>query len=304
MCLLNFMKLKKLLCITTFCFVCLTAGCSSNHEKDNIISSYETERENSNSESSDATNRQNTDSSEKDDSNQEDNKQENTSKKDDSTDNQQNNLNKDNSNQEDNNLKKDNSMDNQENSNSENNNTDNGQKNSNSENNNTGNSQENSNLENNNTDNNQENSNLENNNTDNNQEVAESPQPNTNANEEDNGFYETSTSRTSSEVESFAETIKSLVLAKDWTGLSNLIAYPISIDGAFYNDSAAFLSIDFENNLNPDFISSLEAETCHEMFNNWQGISMGANGEIWFKDVYSDESNSTLQITAINGMIN
>ncbi len=270
------MKLKKLLCITTFCFVCLTAGCSSNHEKDNIISSYETERENSNSESSDATNRQNTDSSEKDDSNQEDNKQENTSKKDDSTDNQQNNLNKDNSNQEDNNLKKDNSMDNQENSNSENNNTDNGQKNS----------------------------NLENNNTDNNQEVAESPQPNTNANEEDNGFYETSTSRTSSEVESFAETIKSLVLAKDWTGLSNLIAYPISIDGAFYNDSAAFLSIDFENNLNPDFISSLEAETCHEMFNNWQGISMGANGEIWFKDVYSDESNSTLQITAINGMIN
>lgn len=284
------MKLKKLLCITTFCFVCLTAGCSSNHEKDNIISSYETERENSNSESSDATNRQNTDSSEKDDSNQEDNKQENTSKKDDSTDNQQNNLNKDNSNQEDNNLKKDNSMDNQENSNSENNNTDNSQKNSNSENNNTGNSQENSNLE--------------NNNTDNNQEVPESPQPNTNANEEDNGFYETSTSRTSSEVESFAETIKSLVLAKDWTGLSNLIAYPISIDGAFYNDSAAFLSIDFENNLNPDFISSLEAETCHEMFNNWQGISMGANGEIWFKDVYSDESNSTLQITAINGMIN
>ena len=270
------MKLKKLLCITTFCFVCLTAGCSSNHEKDNIISSYETERENSNSESSDATNRQNTDSSEKDDSNQEDNKQENTSKKDDSTDNQQNNLDKDNSNQEDNNLKKDNSMDNQENSNSENNNANNSQ----------------------------ENSNLENNNTDNNQEVLESPQPNTNAHEEDNGFYETSTSRTSSEVESFAETIKSLVLAKDWTGLSNLIAYPISIDGAFYNDSAAFLSIDFENNLNPDFISSLEAETCHEMFNNWQGISMGANGEIWFKDVYSDESNSTLQITAINGMIN
>ncbi len=284
------MKLKKLLCITTFCFVCLTAGCSSNHEKDNIISSYETERENSNSESSDATNRQNTDSSEKDDSNQEDNKQENTSKKDDSTDNQQNNLDKDNSNQEDNNLKKDNSMDNQENSNSENNNANN--------------SQENSNSENNNANNSQENSNLENNNTDNNQEVLESPQPNTNAHEEDNGFYETSTSRTSSEVESFAETIKSLVLAKDWTGLSNLIAYPISIDGAFYNDSAAFLSIDFENNLNPDFISSLEAETCHEMFNNWQGISMGANGEIWFKDVYSDESNSTLQITAINGMIN
>lgn len=269
------MKLKKLLCILTFCFVCLTAGCSSNHEKDsNIISSYETERESSNSESSDATNRKDDDISEKDDSNQKDNKQENTLEKDNS--NQENNtLKKEDSNQEDNNLKKDDSMDNQENNNSENNNANTSQGNS----------------------------TLENNNTDNNQEVLESPQPNTNANEEDNGFYETSTSRTSSEVESFAETIKSLVLAKDWSGLSNLIAYPISIDGAFYNDSAAFLSIDFESNLNPDFISSLEAETCHEMFNNWQGISMGANGEIWFKDVYSDESNSTLQITAINGII-
>lgn len=266
------MKLKKLLCIITFCFVCLTAGCSSNNKNDsNIISSYETERENSNSESSNMNNRQEADISEKDDMNQNDNNPENhTSKKNDSEDNQENN-----------NLKKNDSEDNQENSNLE--------KNDSKDN------QENNNLNKDNSDSNPENHTSKKDNT--------NQDDNTNTNEEDNGFYQTSTSRTSSEVENFAETIKSLVLAKDWSGLSNLIAYPISIDGAFYNDSAGFLSIDFENNLNPDFISALEAETCHEMFNNWQGISMGANGEIWFKDVYSDESNSTLQITAINGII-
>lgn len=119
----------------------------------------------------------------------------------------------------------------------------------------------------------------------------------------DSGYYQDCTSYPSSQIEDFAKNIKSLILYKDWNAIAELISYPITIDGAVCEDSSDFLSLDFENHLNPEFLSAMEAETCQEMFHNWQGISMGAQSEIWFSQVYSDESNSSLLITGIHDIL-
>lgn len=119
----------------------------------------------------------------------------------------------------------------------------------------------------------------------------------------DSGFYQDCSSYPSSQIEDFAKNVKSLFLEKDWDAIAALISYPITIDGTICEDHSDFLSLDFESQLNPDFLSAMEAETCQEMFHNWQGISMGAKGELWFSQVYSDESNSSLLITGINGIL-
>ena len=97
----------------------------------------------------------------------------------------------------------------------------------------------------------------------------------------DSGFYQDCSSYPSSQIEDFAKNVKSLFLEKDWDAIAALISYPITIDGIICEDHSDFLSLDLESELNPDFLSAMEAETCQEMFHNWQGISMGAKGELW-----------------------
>ena len=116
-------------------------------------------------------------------------------------------------------------------------------------------------------------------------------------------YYAVATSASATEVEMFAIDIKKAVLAKDWEALAGKIAYPITISGTTVNNASEFLELDFDEKLNPDFVDAIEAETCAEMFCNWQGISMGATGQIWFADVENEAGEFELKIIGINGML-
>lgn len=113
-------------------------------------------------------------------------------------------------------------------------------------------------------------------------------------------YYKVATSLSASEVEKFAMDVQKDVLGKDWTALSEKIAYPITINGNTINDSAAFLKLDF-NNISQEFMNEMKAESCHEMFCNYQGIMMGATGEIWLSGVIENDKE-TFKVIAINGM--
>ena len=120
------------------------------------------------------------------------------------------------------------------------------------------------------------------------------------ATEED--YYRVATSLPASEVEQFALDVKSDVLVKDWESLAEKIVYPITISGSTLNDSSAFLELDIEGMLNPEFVNAVAAESCREMFCNWQGIMMGATGQIWIGSVDNGKGQWELKIIGINGM--
>lgn len=115
-------------------------------------------------------------------------------------------------------------------------------------------------------------------------------------------FYVVATSMSSREVEQFAMDIRENVLKYDWKALSDKIAYPVSVNGQMINDSKEFLSLDFEGKISSEFVNSIRNENCREMFCNYQGISMGDMGQIWFSSVEEDGIWS-LKIIGINAML-
>lgn len=112
-------------------------------------------------------------------------------------------------------------------------------------------------------------------------------------------YYQVCTSFTAQEVESFASNVKAQILARDWEGLSQNLSYPITINGNTCTDSADFLALDIDSKISQDFLDAIEAETCQQMFCNYEGISMGAEGQVWINEL---SGSSELKITAINGM--
>lgn len=112
-------------------------------------------------------------------------------------------------------------------------------------------------------------------------------------------YYHVCTSFTAQEVESFASNVKAQILARDWEGLSENLSYPITINGNTCADSTDFLALDIDSKISQDFLDAIEAETCQQMFCNYEGISMGAEGQIWINEL---SGSSELKVTAINGM--
>lgn len=56
------------------------------------------------------------------------------------------------------------------------------------------------------------------------------------------------------------------------------------------------------NVIDEDFIKAIEAESCRDLFCNWQGIMLGETGQIWIGDVYDETQTShELKVTGING---
>lgn len=104
------------------------------------------------------------------------------------------------------------------------------------------------------------------------------------------------TSLSDEEVENFAAKVKEQILESDFAGLAEEIAYPITIDGVTYKDASAFLEASMTLEMNPDFLTELESESCREMFVNYQGIMMG-NGIVWIGSV-----DGELKVIGINGM--
>ena len=117
-------------------------------------------------------------------------------------------------------------------------------------------------------------------------------------------YYEVATTlSTASEIEEFALDIKEDVLSKDWISLSEKIKYPITINGITVNDSTAFQELDIDERISQEFVDAIAAESCREMFCNWQGIMMGATGQIWFTNLDDGSETWELKIFGINGML-
>ena len=118
--------------------------------------------------------------------------------------------------------------------------------------------------------------------------------------EENAQFYSVCTNLSKSEVELFAETVREMILAKDWKALSECISYPITMGEITYEDPIAFLSAPFDTQLNADAITVLEQETCTDMFCNYAGIMMG-NGEVWMAEVLNEDFTSEgLKVIALH----
>lgn len=115
--------------------------------------------------------------------------------------------------------------------------------------------------------------------------------------------YMMATSLSVDQVEQYAMDIKSDILTKDWEALSGKIAYPISLSGITVNNSTEFLSLDMNAMLSQEFVDAIDAETCRSMFCNWQGVSMGAAGQIWFAGVDNGNGVFELKIIGMNGML-
>lgn len=110
-------------------------------------------------------------------------------------------------------------------------------------------------------------------------------------------FYNAATTFPAYEVERFAGTVRAHILDKNWASLSELLTYPITIGGTTYNTADDFLADDLDSKFsNEEFFQRLEAESCHEMFCNYEGIML-ADGLVWVAEVHTDGGSMLKVIT-------
>ncbi len=108
---------------------------------------------------------------------------------------------------------------------------------------------------------------------------------------QDADFYSICTNYSKTEVEQFAAEVKDFILASDWAALSERVAYPVTMGGVVYEDSAAFVNAPFETMLHTEAIEAIRREACTDMFCNYAGIMMG-NGEVWIGEVLHEDFTS------------
>lgn len=117
-------------------------------------------------------------------------------------------------------------------------------------------------------------------------------------------WYSVATGMNAWVVERFARGIRKDILAGDFQGLAEKIAFPIVIDGTTYSSKEDFLSGDFIQNTDRGFLEAIEQSPTVNMFCNWQGIMLG-NGEVWFAEVLGGVDGSAsqeLKVVAVNGI--
>lgn len=132
---------------------------------------------------------------------------------------------------------------------------------------------------------------------------AFTPEETTQISETPEDFYCVATDLPAQEIEQFADRVRKLVLESDWNSLAVRLHYPITIDGAMVEDAVGFVDLILARGIRPAFVAAMEEESCRQMFCNWQGISMGDAGQVWFSEVIYEDGGSGLKITAINGMV-
>ena len=116
-------------------------------------------------------------------------------------------------------------------------------------------------------------------------------------------YYAMVTSASAKEVEHFAAGIKEDILLKDWKSLSEKLAYPIWIGDKAINSSKEFNDLDIDGMLSQEFVNAIDAESCREMFFNYQGIMMGATGQVWIASVDTGAGQWELKVIALNGLL-
>lgn len=120
------------------------------------------------------------------------------------------------------------------------------------------------------------------------------------AESETTDFYAVATSFSAKEVETFAKEVREMILNSDWEGLSKVISYPITVGDVTYEDAAAFAVEEHSNLQTEEYRAAVEAEDCHEMFCNYQGIMFG-NGEVWLSEILDENLVSQgLKVVGLN----
>ena len=118
--------------------------------------------------------------------------------------------------------------------------------------------------------------------------------------DEDSDYYAICTSYSKEEIESFAKTIKTLILNKEWEELADKVTYPITIGNIECSNEEDFKKIVFDDILTDDFYTALEEESCEEMFCNYAGIMLG-DGQVWISEIIDEETGDRpLMVTTIN----
>ncbi len=115
-------------------------------------------------------------------------------------------------------------------------------------------------------------------------------------------IYAAATTLSEAEVESYAADVKDMILNGDWETFVNEISYPIIVDGLTMEDAIDLSEYIADSQVSADFLAAIEAETCTEMFSSQQGITMGADGQIWLGMVQNDEGELSLKVVEINNM--
>ncbi len=115
---------------------------------------------------------------------------------------------------------------------------------------------------------------------------------------EDMDYYSVCTSKSKQEVEAFAEAVKVNFLNDNWAAVSEMTAYPITIQGVEYVDAERLAHADIV--LSEEYKEALKAASCENLFANGEGIMLG-DGEVWIGEVLDEDMQSEgLKIIAIN----
>jgi len=115
-------------------------------------------------------------------------------------------------------------------------------------------------------------------------------------------FYSLATTLTDVEVESYAADIRDMILDSDWENFVYEIGYPIIVDGLTMEDAFDMADYIADSEVSESFMDAIAAENCSEMVHNEQGITMGADGQIWLGTVQNDDGGFSLQVIEINNM--
>lgn len=117
---------------------------------------------------------------------------------------------------------------------------------------------------------------------------------------EDSDHYAICSSYSKEEIETFAKSIKTSILNKEWEELADKISYPITVGDIECANEEDFKKIAFDDILTDDFYTALEDESCEEMFCKSTGIMLG-NGQVWIAEIIDEESgNGELKVIGIH----
>lgn len=120
---------------------------------------------------------------------------------------------------------------------------------------------------------------------------------------DDPDFYSAFSAMEKGLLESYARYIRQAFLDENWDFIADLAHYPILVNGAAYADRDAFLAYMSGCTLSDTARSEMEAEDCHDMFHNGQGLCMGA-GQVWLLDYsYMSENEPELRIISLNDIV-
>ena len=122
--------------------------------------------------------------------------------------------------------------------------------------------------------------------------------------EEDPDYYSFVTAMEKHAVEEQCAILRDAYLNEDWETIAIYVDYPVTIAGTELKSGDEFLAFMKDKTIHESDREAMNAETCHNMFFNGQGICLG-DGELWVTDLhYMTDEAPELAIIGINGIEN